>query len=378
MTDSLVSVVIPAHNRAHMVCDALASVRAQTHPRIETIVVDDGSTDETREVVEKFPLAKRVFHLETARGPSAARNLGVAQAHGNYVLFLDDDDLIHPRHIEQLAARAARNRPSAVICGQWRRFAWGSGEQLRMGPVNGGKPVAPDDLLLDIITPQGEGSLALMACLWPLDLCRNVHWDEELFTNGDVDFYGRCIMAGWPFVAADAGMGYYRSHTGPQVAGKRSDRGLRSSTRYRMMLCERLSDHPNCASYAPGIRAGLMSLMIAWAQRPAGREVVSELMKKFREWGGRRLYLPAPPRNPLKRAVAGGVLAVAGVSALGRLLRWSKRRTAGGGEESRLAPAGALDRDDEDFRVIKQFLWDKATVSAVRPSCEGTPMEASQ
>ncbi len=105
----LVSVVIPSYNRLHCLPRAIASVVAQSHPAIELIIVDDGSTDGTREWAASFSSpVPFVFHpLERNMGAAAARNRGIELARGSYVAFLDSDDIWHPEKIaRQLAAIA--------------------------------------------------------------------------------------------------------------------------------------------------------------------------------------------------------------------------------------------------------------------------------
>jgi glycosyltransferase involved in cell wall biosynthesis len=112
----LVSVVLPTHNRAALLARAIDSVLAQTHAALELIVVDDASSDGTRETVLSVN-DKRVRYLRHAhnRGGSAARNTGVRAATGEYVAFLDDDDTWQPTKIERQLQQLAGH--DAVICG---------------------------------------------------------------------------------------------------------------------------------------------------------------------------------------------------------------------------------------------------------------------
>lgn len=108
-----VSVIIPTYNRRDFVREAIASVLAQTYQDFELIVIDDGSTDGTAEVVREFPCAHYLF--QENRGVSAARNAGVALSRGALVAFLDSDDLWQPRKLAtQVAFFAAQ--PDAQIC----------------------------------------------------------------------------------------------------------------------------------------------------------------------------------------------------------------------------------------------------------------------
>lgn len=89
-----ISVVIPARNRAHTLPACLESILAQTYPAAEIIVVDDGSTDETREVVEGYRDRGVIYaRLPSGRGAQAARNYGVRMASHDWIAFQDSDDL---------------------------------------------------------------------------------------------------------------------------------------------------------------------------------------------------------------------------------------------------------------------------------------------
>jgi glycosyltransferase involved in cell wall biosynthesis len=90
----LVSVVIPCHNQGRFLRDAIESALRQTHPAVEVIVVDDGSSDETAAVAGMYPMARLI--RQRNQGAPAARNAGLARGEGEYVLFLDADDRLLP------------------------------------------------------------------------------------------------------------------------------------------------------------------------------------------------------------------------------------------------------------------------------------------
>lgn len=96
----LVSVIIPTYNRANVLARALKSVLRQTYDNLEIIVVDDGSTDETEQLIlKKFP---QINFIKTEnKGVSAARNLGVEKSSGEYIAFLDSDDEWMPEKIQK-------------------------------------------------------------------------------------------------------------------------------------------------------------------------------------------------------------------------------------------------------------------------------------
>lgn len=104
----LVSVIIPAYNMARYLGECLDSLLRQTHSTLEIIVVDDGSTDTTNDLLRRYSeLDSRIRTLSTATprsGPSVARNLGLDHASGEYFCFVDSDDICHPDMICRLLA----------------------------------------------------------------------------------------------------------------------------------------------------------------------------------------------------------------------------------------------------------------------------------
>jgi glycosyltransferase involved in cell wall biosynthesis len=110
----LVSVIIPTYNRAGMVREAVASVETQTFRNFEILVVDDGSTDASPGVLASLK-GVRVLRHDCRRGVAAARNLGAVAARGEWLAFLDSDDLWLP---EKLARQMAylKERPGLLLC----------------------------------------------------------------------------------------------------------------------------------------------------------------------------------------------------------------------------------------------------------------------
>jgi glycosyltransferase involved in cell wall biosynthesis len=109
-----ISCIVPVHNGAAFIDQAIESILAQTHRRFEVLVVDDGSSDDTPAIVRRFGDRVRCLRQPHA-GPVAARNLGLASTTCEHVAFLDADDLWHPRKLDRQIARLHAT-PSALIC----------------------------------------------------------------------------------------------------------------------------------------------------------------------------------------------------------------------------------------------------------------------
>lgn len=114
---ALVSVIVPCFNAAAFLPEALRSALQQTYPRIEVLVVDDGSTDGTPEVVRDYPV--RYIRQEN-RGVSAARNVGIAHCHGEFLVFLDADDRLAPTGVEDGIASLKENPHCVMSVGEHR------------------------------------------------------------------------------------------------------------------------------------------------------------------------------------------------------------------------------------------------------------------
>ena len=110
---TLVSVVIPAYNSAQTIMRAVESVRRQSYAPYEVIVVDDGSTDGTADIVKAFPDV--TYYYQENSGPAAARNLGVAKASGRLVAFLDADDRWQPEKLQKCVNALLGSEKARVV-----------------------------------------------------------------------------------------------------------------------------------------------------------------------------------------------------------------------------------------------------------------------
>ncbi|HET9532657.1 MAG TPA: glycosyltransferase [Blastocatellia bacterium] len=114
--EHLVSVVIPCYNYARYLGEAVESVLAQSYPHFEIIVVDDGSTDNIVEAVARFPKVRLI--RQKNQGLSAARNTGLWESKGSYLVFLDADDRLLPDALERGVNSLSANPACAFVVGQ--------------------------------------------------------------------------------------------------------------------------------------------------------------------------------------------------------------------------------------------------------------------
>lgn len=204
-----ISVLIACHNAAETLAQTLDSLLAQTLLADEIIVVDDGSADDSACVAEAYS-ANGVKLLRQAKaGASRARNYAFAASSGRFVIFVDSDDLVGPRHLEALYSRL-QNEPRCVALSRWDRFYSSTDEAIFPDrPTEG--DMSPAEWLVKSwrdARPMTQSGMMLI----PRVLIEEAGgWDERLTLIDDFEFFARIISrsAGIRF-AADARL-YYRS-----------------------------------------------------------------------------------------------------------------------------------------------------------------------
>jgi glycosyltransferase involved in cell wall biosynthesis len=198
-----VSVVIPAFNAERFIRDAVESVLGQTYPAHECIVVDDGSTDATPQIVESYDDVRLI--RQPNLGVSAARNRGAGAATGNVLAFLDADDVCMPERLRH-QVRELAERASVCLCA-----ALLVDESLTPVRVLRTSPVPTQESLL-----LREGTLSNVSS--GSVLSRRLFdaiggFDERLSTSADWDFLFRALSLG-PVSYVDEPLLLYRSHPG--------------------------------------------------------------------------------------------------------------------------------------------------------------------
>lgn len=347
-----ISIVIPTRNRARLLGEALRAAQSQTWRDREIIVVDEASSDDTPAMLARDFPDVRVIRHDAPRGPAGARNAGIAAARGDWAFFWDDDDLMHPGHLEALV-QAQRAAPTdTLISGRVRSFIVIDGD-VRLSPIivtPAERPVMAT--LEEFIQPHRRGTLTLSTILWPLSLCRAVPWDEKLFINEDVDFFGRCLLTGFRIAGRPVGMMYIRQHTGERASTNPARQGVLAPALYRLKWAELLAGHRERTVVAQAMRDGLMAVMIELAGLREAKELMPRLQAAFRQWGGTRLYVTPPPRHPLKRLIAQTALDIGGPAALKALLSRTAQLKRNDEPLFSRFRAPANDGDRQDVKII--------------------------
>lgn len=181
---SRVSVVIPCYNGSKFLRETLESALAQTHPPLEVIVVDDGSTDDSAAIAESFDPPVRVIRQEN-QGESVARNRGMDEARGDWIAFLDADDLWKPEKLaKQLSVIDDAIPP--VVCVYTDFYRFGIGEKV----TNHARPEfhAMPDYRVAMIS---EWSIPPSSALVAADAAQGVRFPTNVREGEDMIFFLR-------------------------------------------------------------------------------------------------------------------------------------------------------------------------------------------
>lgn len=217
MAEQLVSVIIPVHNAEKYIGEAIASAMAQTWPCKEIIVVDDGSTDRSLSIAQTYQCEWVKVISQPNKGASAARNTGLKHATGDFIQFLDADDLLSEDKIE-LQIQALKKAPEKIAVCSTIHFTDGK-------PHTGSSPSAYEEqFLLDSDNPAwflthlwgGYGDNGSMvqpnAWLTPRSIIERAGpWNETLTVDDDGEYFCRVLLQS-NGVVKSGGYNYYRKY----------------------------------------------------------------------------------------------------------------------------------------------------------------------
>jgi glycosyltransferase involved in cell wall biosynthesis len=196
MTKLAFSVIIPVYNRTDMLKRAVGSVLRQDFDDFEVIVVDDGSVDDIRSIVETFSDSRIRYHRQSNRGASAARNAGIDRARGDYVAFLDSDDVYLPHHLATMHAILQKAPDAVAYC-----------PIIATRGKNGSFMKPPralargEDMATYLMCDRGFVQTSGV-CL-SREIATRIRYRDDAKFGDDTDFAVRLQLAGCPFVMAD-------------------------------------------------------------------------------------------------------------------------------------------------------------------------------
>jgi glycosyltransferase involved in cell wall biosynthesis len=209
----LVSIIIPTYNRAHYLKEAINSVHQQSYRPIECIVVDDGSTDHTAELVDTIKnltsdnfIIKYV--LQNNSGAQVARNKGTELASGEFIQYLDSDDLLYPDKLSN-QIRFLEDHPDCDgVFGDWEQ-----GQPSDKEIIKGYLSENPIEQFLT------DRCIANFSFLMRTEMIKKTgQWDPNIKRNQEIDFHVRALLKGARFSYVPGTTGLWRTHNEIRIA----------------------------------------------------------------------------------------------------------------------------------------------------------------
>lgn len=283
-----ISVIITAWNSGRWIAETLRSVFRQSFQDFEVIVVDDGSTDETAQIVASFDDPRLRYVRQENRGQSVASNVGAGMARGRFLKFLDADDLWNVQHLEA-QYQAIRDCPGAIASCSWGYFREHSeATQPRAEHVNRDF----DDPLEWLVTSltQDEGMMGVWMWLIPREVWQqHGRFHEELTLNKDYDLSIRLLLGSRCVKFSGRALYCYRKGIAEAVTQNRSVRSLASALRTTQLGTASLLARED----SPRIRRICANRFQMWlfSFYPEYPDLVRKAEEQIRELGGSDLKL---------------------------------------------------------------------------------------
>ena len=307
MSDPLVSICMSAYNAEGHVAGALDSALAQTWDNLEIIIVDDGSTDETGLVVDRYDEQHdevTAVHQEN-QGHSAGMNRAYAESSGEMIKFFDADDLISQDMIERQVNRLNGSR-THVASAEWARF-YDVPSEATFEPETVWRDMAPADWLVMAC----GNTRPMMQCaifLIPRPVFENAGgWDEQLALINDFEFFTRLLLQSEGIRFTAGARLYYRSGIEGNMSGMNTREAIESEHRSLLLGTQHLLDYED----TPGTRRVVANTLQDFIHRryPDHPDLRAEMKKRVEELGGSDLRPSGPPGFEVLRPIVGWKMA---------------------------------------------------------------------
>ena len=277
-----VSIVIPCRNGAAWLGEAIESCLGQNWTNLQIIVVDNGSTDGSRDVARRYE-SRGIIVLTCERaGASVARNVGLEHADGDLIQFLDADDKLDADKIRRQVERLNAAPAASIASGAWARFVRDPSEAV-FAPEAVWRDFAPEDFL--IASWLGGGMMPNFAWLAPRAVIERAGpWNEALSVNDDGEFFCRVVLASSGIVFAADARGYYRSAGALTLSKRRDCQALGSAFTAIDLSCRHLLQRCNSAAAAKACATHYQRF--AYDAYPQAADLVAQAEKRALELGG--------------------------------------------------------------------------------------------
>lgn len=230
LSQPLISIIIPLYNSEKFMHSTLESALNQTWKNKEIVIVDDGSTDGSFAIANEFASCKEVKVFTTNnRGASAARNFGFRMSKGDYIQYLDADDLLSVDKIENQIQLLQLSPEKSISCCGWGKFNT-STDEAEFRYQNVWQDMEPIDWLVSAWN--GGGMMQTSCWITPRILIEESGpWNEQISVNDDGEFFSRVILKSSGIKFCKNSRVYYRNHNGVRLSQGRDKKAALSLLR---------------------------------------------------------------------------------------------------------------------------------------------------
>lgn len=205
----LISIIMPVYNNERQLEKCINSILCQTYKNFELIIINDGSTDSGKEIIDNFAAKDsriKPIHKENG-GVSSARNTGLDNAHGNYITFVDADDLIAPEYLKTLLGVSKQYGSSMTMCGHSNVKSPEEAEMQMKTPCDivVTKPVS----IQEYSSIVKYGSVYCWGILYSADAVSGIRFDQNLSYGEDTMFFFDVFAKQQQFVYVNTALYYY-------------------------------------------------------------------------------------------------------------------------------------------------------------------------
>lgn len=286
-----ISVLMPCYNAAPFVAEAIDSVISQDWPNLEIVVVDDGSTDGSADVLADYRSQNVTVIQQKNAGQCSAANTAFRASRGELIKFFDADDVMLPGMLRRQAERL-EGRPNAVAMAEWARF-YTKASDANFEHLPSQRDANP----IDWLTDDWMDAQPMMQCAMWLIPRRVIGmaglWDERLSLINDFEYFTRVLLAADEILFTPGARLAYRSGVGGSLSGRKSRKAVESQALSLLLGTQHLLE----AMDTPRVRRACANMLKSfdYEHYPLHADLRAKLCKRVAELDGADINPVGPP-----------------------------------------------------------------------------------
>lgn len=285
----LVSVCIPAYRSEKYIRETIDCLLKQTYQNLEIIVIIDGAEDDTENILKSIADHRLKYLLQSNKGAAAARNTAYKLSKGEFIKFMDADDLINPECIELQLQKLGDNQ-DCIVSAKWGRFYTADRSDFKLAPEKIYKDLRGIDWLINSLIYSGANMMQPGIFLIPRAIIEKAGlWNEALSLIDDFEYMVRIISGSEKVYFCEGAVLMYRSGLSGNLSGEKSALHMNSAYQSLTLGIERILEVQNDTSS----RLACANIYQKWAYQfyPDHLELCNKTEEKIKKLGGSDINL---------------------------------------------------------------------------------------